>query len=248
MPSLLERKMGLRTILTGVGVSVCALTAANAADVGGLKDSPYMAAAVNWGGFYGGWTAGYGWGTSANWVQNNGNQHGWANNDPDGVTLGGTIGYNWQYTPNWVFGVEGDMSWMNMEGTQHLYVYDGHDWSGGWDGFGTVRGRVGYAIGKSLVYGTAGLALLHTNEVLVGDNNNANQSNFNQGWHVGYVVGAGVEYAFGNRLSAKAEYLYGGGFPEWCGTTGAVTSPGDQAYKHDETINIFRVGLNYKFF
>ena len=54
--------MGLRTILTGVSVSLCVLTTANAADIkgGSLKDTPFVAAAWNWEGLYGGWVAGYG--------------------------------------------------------------------------------------------------------------------------------------------------------------------------------------------
>lgn len=240
--------MGMRTVLTGLSVSLCALTSANAADFGSLKDTPFAAVPLNWAGFYGGWIAGYGTGNSSNYVSPNANnQHGWANNNPDGVMIGGTIGYNWQYTPNWVLGVEADMSWAGMEGNQHMYIYDGHDWSGGWDGFGTIRARAGYAFGRTLVYGTGGVAFLHSNEVIVG--NDANESNFNSGWHVGYVVGAGVEYMITDRLSAKGEYLYADGFPEWSGTTGTVSQHGDQYWKHDEgSIDIVRVGLNYKFF
>ncbi len=243
--------MDLRTILTGVGVSLCAITVANAADFkkGSLLDTPYVTTAWNWAGLYGGWTTGYGTGDSRNWVSPNANNvHGWASNNPDGVMLGGTLGYNWQYTPNWVLGLETDMSWANLTGDQHKYVYDGHDWSGGWDGFGTFRGRAGYAFGRTLVYGTGGLALLHTNEAIVG--NDANETNFDQGWHVGYVVGGGVEQMLTDRLSAKAEFLYADGFREWNGKTQTVSqTDGTQYWKHDVgSIDIVRLGLNYKFF
>ncbi len=241
--------MGLRTILTGLSVSLCALTSANAADIGSLMDTPIAAAAVNWGGFYGGWTIGYGTGDSSNFVTANANNpHGWASNNPDGVMLGGTVGYNWQYTPNWVLGVEADMSWAGLTGDQHKYINDGHDWSGGWDGFGTFRGRAGYAFGRTLVYGTGGLAFLHTNEAIVG--NDANETNFDQGWHVGYVIGTGVERMVTDRLSAKAEFLYADGFPEWSGKTGTVSQTnGTQYWKHDVgSVDVVRVGLNYKFF
>ncbi len=242
--------MGLRTILTGVSVSLCVLTTANAADIkgGSLKDTPFVAAAWNWEGLYGGWVAGYGSGESRNWVSANANDaHGWASNNADGVMLGGTVGYNWQYKPNWVLGVEADLSWANMEGTQHLSINDGHEWSGGWDGFATMRGRAGYAFGRTLVYGTGGMALLHTNEVIVG--NTAAETNFNQGWHVGYVIGAGVEHMITNKLSVKAEYLHAGGFPEWSGDTGIAGDHNGQTWKHDEgNIDIVRAGLNYKFF
>ncbi|MGO9461689.1 MAG: outer membrane protein [Rhodomicrobium sp.] len=244
--------MGLRAILTGLTISLCAATAANAADfgtgTGSLLDTPFAVTQWNWGGFYGGWIVGYGTGDSSNYVSSNAATHGWASNNPDGVLLGGTAGFNWQYTPNWVLGVEADMSWADMQGNQHMYIYDGHDWSGGWDGFGTIRGRVGYAFGRTLVYGTGGIAFLHTNEVIVG--NDADETNFDQGWHVGYAVGAGVEQMITDRLSAKAEFLYAGGFPEWSGKTGTVSqTQSTQYWKHDVgSLDIIRVGLNYKFF
>lgn len=245
--------MGLRAFLAGLTVCVCAVTAANAADYGpgGLKDTPYAVTPWNWGGFYGGWTIGYGTGDSSNFVSaNNNNPHGWASNNPDGIMIGGTVGYNWMYTPNWVLGVEADMSWADLEGQQHKYIYDGHDWSGGWDGFGTIRGRVGYAFGPTMVYATGGIAFLHINETIVG--NDADESNFAQGWLTGYVVGLGVEHAFTDRLTAKIEYLYADGFPELSGRTGTVNGYSNnppQYYRHDVgNLDIVRLGLNYKFF
>ncbi len=243
--------MSLRAIFTGLTVTVCAATVANAADFGtgpgSLKDTPFAVTQWNWGGFYGGFTAGYGAGDSSNWVANNANVHGWASNNPDGALIGGTVGYNWQYAPNWVVGVEADMSWADLQGQQHKYIYDGHDWSGGWDGFATIRGRVGYAMGPTLLYATGGIAFVHTNEVIVG--NDADETNFYQGWHTGYVVGAGVEHAFNEKLSGKIEYLFADGFAEESGRTGTVNGYSNQNYKHDiGNIDIVRVGLNYKLY
>ncbi len=59
--------MGLRAFIAGLTVGMCAVTAANAADVS-LKDTPFAAVPGNWGGFYGGWTVGYGSGDSTNYV------------------------------------------------------------------------------------------------------------------------------------------------------------------------------------
>jgi outer membrane immunogenic protein len=244
--------MGLMAFLTRLTLSICAATAANAADFGqghgSLLDSPFVEVPWNWAGFYGGLTVGYGTGDSSNYVSpNDNNPHGWASNNPSGFLAGGTIGYNYQYAPNWIIGAEADLSWSGMEGDQHKYIYDGHDWSGGWDGFGTIRARVGYTIGATMFYGTAGFAFLHTNEVIVG--NDADETNFYQGWHTGYVVGAGIEHAFTDRLSAKIEYLYADGFGSESGTTGTVSQQGDQTYKHEVgNIDIVRVGLNYKLY
>ncbi len=172
--------MGMKAVLLGVTASLVGIGFANAADVSGpgsLKDVPYVATTWTWTGFYGGLTAGYGSGVSKNFVDYGGNTgndnvHGWAENDPSGVLLGGAVGYNYQFTPNWVVGAEADISWSGMEGQQHKYIYDGHDWSGGWDGFATIRGRIGYAMGSTLFYGTAGLAMVYANEVIVGNDAN----------------------------------------------------------------------------
>jgi len=242
--------MGLRAFLASVTVGLCAVSSAYAADFS-LKDTPFAVVPWNWGGFYAGWTAGYGAVDSTNFVSyNDNNPHGTATNNADGVMLGGTIGYNWMYTPNWVLGVEADMSWSQLEGTQHQYIYDGHDWSGGLDGFGTIRGRLGYAMGPNLVYATAGIAFLHSNEVVVG--NNANETNFAYGWYTGYVVGLGVEHAFTERLSGKIEYLYASGFGDTTGHTGTVNGYSNdpaQYYRHTlSNLDIIRVGVNYKFY
>ncbi len=244
--------MGMRGIVVGIGVSLAGASGAIAADFmgpGGMKDAPapYVEAPWVWTGFYGGLTAGYGAGVSQNYVSPNANNvHGWAENDPSGVLLGGTLGYNYQFGPNWVMGAEADLSWSGMEGQQHMYIYDGHDWSGGWDGFATIRGRIGYAIGPTLFYGTGGLAMVHANESIVG--NDANESNFYQGWKTGYVVGAGVEHAFTPKLSGKIEYLYADGFGSEAGPTGTISQAGDQSYIHEiGSISIVRAGVNYKF-
>ena len=242
--------MGMRAILVGVGVSLVGLSAANAADFtgrGSLKDAPFVEVQCIWCGFYGGFTVGFGSGVSRNYVSANANDpHGWANNDPSGVLLGGTVGYNYQFAPNWVMGAEADLSWSGMEGQQHKYILDGHEWSGGWDGLATIRGRIGYAVGPTLFYGTGGLAMVHANEVIVG--NDADESNFYQGWKTGYVVGAGVEHAFTPRLSGKIEYLFADGFGSEAGPTGTVSEHGNQNYIHEiGSIDIIRAGLNYKF-
>lgn len=239
--------MGMRAILTGVSVSFVAFGVANAADIGpgGLKDAPYVETVYAWTGVYGGLTAGYGWGTSKNYVSNNNNPHGWAENDPDGFAIGGTIGYNYQFAPTWVVGAEADFSWMNLQGQQGMRIYDGHYWSGGWDGLLTLRARLGYTVGTTMFYGTAGYAAMHSNEIVAG--NDTDEADAATGWRNGWVVGAGVEHKFTDRWSVKAEYLHAD-FEDLSGATGY---PGNysatQVYKMESSLDLFRLGVNYKF-
>ena len=80
------------------------------------------------------------------------------------------------------------------------------------DWFGTVRGRFGVVSGPWLLYGTGGLAYGHVKYSYLNTNVpfggpltiSASDSAVQFGW----TVGAGVEYGFLGRWSAKLEYLY----------------------------------------
>jgi len=102
--------------------------------------------------------------------------------DIDGVFGGAQLGYNWQMSPNWVFGIETDLSASDI-GAAGFTV----DW------FGTTRLRLGYAWDRMLLYVTGGIAYGSTDA--------------NSG-HIGWAGGAGLEWAFAPRWSAKIEYLY----------------------------------------
>ncbi len=90
--------------------------------------------AVNWSGLYFGANGGYGW----------------ADNDSsiNGGFGGGQIGYNFQ-RGKIVFGAETDIRAPVLRGAASATL----------DYFGTVRGRVGYAFDRTLVYGTGGLPM-----------------------------------------------------------------------------------------
>jgi outer membrane immunogenic protein len=59
-------------------------------------------------------------------------------------------------------------------------------------------------------------------------------------WRNGYALGGGVEYAFTDHISAKAEYLYTGLGSQtvYSGAVSARSSMND---------SLVRVGLNYRF-
>jgi len=129
--------------------------------------------------------------------------------------LGGvTLGYNWQWQ-NWVLGVEGDWSWGKIDGSAPNTV--NFDCGGRCltdiTSIGTVRGRVGYAIGYAfdhfLPYVTAGAAFtrLHSIADFCSSDPLCNDGKTTK---TDFVVGGGFEYAFAfmPNLSAKVEYLY----------------------------------------
>lgn len=161
---------------------------AHAADLpygGGRQPTPYTVNQplnmYSWAGPYLGGNIGYGWGDTTN-----------NPTSPSGFNGGVQAGYNWQRGP-WVFGAEADVQLNGADDTFAPWKF-----SNPW--YGTLRGRVGYAINNVLFYGTGGLAFGE----LKGQKWGLSESNTNIGW----TVGLGAEFALSQNWSAKAEYLY----------------------------------------
>src|SRR3984885_3731003 len=138
--------------------------------------------AYSWAGPYLGGNLGYTWGTVDNNVTKT-----------SGFEGGVTAGYNWQLGSPWVFGIEGDIAATGASDTFAPWKF-----SNPW--FGTVRGRVGYAINNVLFYGTGGLAFGE----LRGETFGLAESHTNAGW----TLGLGAEVGLAPNWSAKIEYLY----------------------------------------
>lgn len=123
-----------------------------------------------------------------------------------GGMVGATIGCNYQIG-HFIVGMEGDTSWTNASGSAFdiapftpttVDTFQEH-----W--FSTVRGRVGYAWDRTLLYATGGLALAGTQlNICNNDGICVSDSQTRAGW----VIGAGVEYAFAGNWSGKLEYLH----------------------------------------
>jgi outer membrane immunogenic protein len=190
---------------------------ATAADMP-VKAPTYVAPApvMYWTGFYAGLNAGYGWATG----------------DLNGAVGGGQIGYNWQLNAL-VLGVEGDLQASGQRRSQTIGAFSVEEklpW------FGTLRGRLGYAQGPWLFYGTAGVGWINyklsisSAGVTVSDNTTK----------AAFAAGGGVEWMFMPRWSAKLEYLYldtGNTSVTLFGTT----------FNGRAKDNIVRLGLNYHF-
>ncbi|HMK80292.1 MAG TPA: outer membrane beta-barrel protein [Xanthobacteraceae bacterium] len=122
-----------------------------------------------------------------------------------GPFLGGTAGHNWQFGW-WVLGLEGDYSWANIGGSSAACgTAPPHPCGTELQSFGTLRGRIGYAVGPAgtwLPYVTGGLAV---GEVGAWD---ALTPAAGSAFRVGWTVGAGVEASFAPRWTVKLEYLH----------------------------------------
>jgi outer membrane immunogenic protein len=179
-------------------------------------DQPYLTAAApiraySWTGPYLGVNLGYQWG--------------YVTGDSahlSGVAGGGQAGYNWQ-SGRFVFGVEADLQGSSVEDTFAAWKF-ANPW------FGTVRGRIGFALNQVLLYGTLGLAFGGLRAEVLG----ASESNK----HFGWSAGGGAEIAITEKVSAKVEYLF--------------VDLSDQAYLITGAHNglatrLVRLGVNYRF-
>jgi outer membrane immunogenic protein len=140
----------------------------------------------------------------------------------------------------WVLGVEGDYSWADIESSSATCgPAPSHGCGTRLRSFGTLRGRIGYAMGPQgtwLPYITGGFA---GGDVYAWDD--LTPASGNQ-FRVGWTLGGGIETVLAPNWTVKLEYLYIDlGKAQLFNVFPAVP----------ETVsfnaNIFRLGVNYKF-
>jgi outer membrane immunogenic protein len=133
---------------------------------------------------------------------------GFANVGLTGGFGGVQVGYNYQFAPHWLFGVEQDISFGNISGSQsepapNPTIGVATTYSG------TIRERFGYIIGdRALLYETAGVAWAVNKASLQFQDPTQGQSLSETHWQYGVALGAGMEWAIDSNLSIKVEYLY----------------------------------------
>lgn len=201
------------------------------------KDRPF-----SWTGFYVGGLATWGW-ADAKHCDNQTCIAGWPAFQVDGSAAGFTLGYNYQISKI-VVGVELDWSWGKINGGS------GNTPSFGCGGLcatsiesiGTLRGRLGYAFGNLLAYGTAGAAFTDY-EATAGFGFTGDSTT-----KTSFVYGGGLEYAFAAHWSAKVEYLlidklgdFNYDRQNFCG------GPPNNCFSRVGHIETVRAGLNYRF-
>ena len=172
---------------------------------------------------------------------------------PDGYNAGGQIGYNWQASA-WVFGLEADFQGAIARDKDACIalciVGSSATLRQSLPYYGTARGRIGYSVGSTLFYGTAGYAYGATKTTITEVNGaltGAQTINQSRG---GWTAGGGIESPlqlfglFGPNWTAKTEYLY----VDLGRTTNTFTLVGAaQTFSTRTQEHIFRGGLNYHF-
>jgi outer membrane immunogenic protein len=173
--------------------------------------------------------------------------------DGSGWLAGAHAGYNWQ-RGSVVYGIEADISGTGLKSTMTTTLQSvlvpppTAVTSSSIDWYGTVRGRLGWASGPVMLYGTGGLAYGRTTlnstltdpvflETLISQT-----SSVKTGW----VAGAGVEYLLRPNLIASLNYQY----VDLGRTSLVASSPGgllNQSVSASGQFQVVSVGLSFLF-
>jgi outer membrane immunogenic protein len=243
-----------KTLTASVALVALGITAARAADLPVKAPPPPPMPVFSWTGFYIGANVGGAWANG-----------GWRdslfltnfNNNNNGVFIGGgQVGGNYQIG-SFVIGGEWDFDWaannnnstgVIIPGVGNILVTNNNRW------ITTVAARFGFAVDHWLFYGKAGGGWVGTNNLTVTNvttgvsltcGNFTNCGNNNTG---GWLVGAGIEYAFAPNWTVKAEYDYLGlGNRNFSIPATSPLLAGDTFNSNNRNIQMVKVGVNYLF-
>jgi outer membrane immunogenic protein len=223
-----------RSSVLGAVSAIALVASANAADIyraegpGGYKDGPAYVPVATWTGFYVGVNGGYGWTSNDS-----------SSLSPSGGFGGGQIGYNWQAGSHFglpgslVLGIEADIQGADISDSASAFGLTGESRV---NYFGTVRGRLGLAFDRALVYATGGFAYGEVENSISAVGVGGIKVRDTQ---TGYTVGGGIEYKINPSWSVKGEYQFI--------SLDASDSPVNLGFDNNDRseFHTIRAGLNY---
>lgn len=245
------------TAICSIAAAAIVTTSALADGVGGsIKDGPAGGgcgiAAANFGGAYGGFQLGAASYKSTVGIEDILGISG--TREETGFTIGGQVGYNWQRC-NIVFGIEGELNWTDTE----------RDWGinlaglgvpppfanlfnakSSMEWYGAVKAKAGFAIDSLLLYVTGGIAFAEIQhkglDTLVG------QIGFNNSdTRIGFVVGAGSEFALTRNISWRNEVTFTRFEDQDFNLTFGNLFNGALKLNAQDEVVLMRTGLNFRF-
>jgi opacity protein-like surface antigen/outer membrane receptor protein involved in Fe transport len=187
----------------------------------------------NWSGFYVGLNAGGAFSTNTAAVSGGG---GSASVHEPGFLGGAQAGANYQ-TGRLVWGFEADYDASTQNQSLPSGALTGSVTGTPW--LATLRGRVGVAFDRTLVYGTAGGAAGELRSIFTIPAGTTSTTVTYGTW----IAGAGLEYGITDHLSARIEYLC---LDSGHIATGLIGPPATTITSRVQD-NLVRAGLNYRF-
>lgn len=218
----------MKTILLASTILFAATGTVLAADAIAYEASPQTApAGFVWTGGYVGLHGGYAWTSGTVKVDYD---TPYDVDGFDGGLLGAHAGYNWQFGGNFVGGIEGDVEYAWTK--QDLLFFGTFPAEAGTKWQGSARLRAGYAMDRTLLYATGGVAFANAFVKMPIAFNYDESETF-----VGWTVGAGVEHAFTDNWIGRLEYRY----------ANFGSKDFSEGVKIDLVQHTVRAGISYKF-
>jgi outer membrane immunogenic protein len=172
---------------------------------------------------------------------------------------GAAVGYNWQ-VHGLLLGVEADYSALDGKDSTASTVTAINPYtvetSTDIDWVATLRGRLGVAFDRSLVYVTGGLAFGERkfNQSVVQLNFPYVQTGASSSTKAGWVLGAGLEHALDDKWSLRLQYLHVDLGSESGGSAGVCPAPSTAdcavytgSHKVDFALDSVTAGISYRF-
>jgi outer membrane immunogenic protein len=237
-----------KLLLAAIASGALSTVSAFAADMPVKAPPAPAAAAYNWSGFYIGVQTGYGW-TNVFDTEYAPLFSESASGKPSGWLAGGHAGYNLQLNAL-VLGIEADIEGANIKTSydpslQNLAFVPGDQFQTNIKSQGSIRGRIGYPVDRTLFYVTGGWAYarVQTSYSFIG----APLSNQHTDGRGGGTLGGGVEYAWTPNWTTSVEYRY----TDFGTLTRPVPfgsfGPIGTSFSSKLTDNVVRAALTYKF-
>jgi high affinity Mn2+ porin len=227
----------LRALPSGLAVALVSFCGAAAEERGAPGRVAKYSSPYDWSGFYVGGHVGYGRGNARTTLSDAAPT---AASNSFGSLFGGVqAGYN-VMLGRWLLGVEADISFPNYLSNDDLAVMRvgatgmvDHQI----DYLGTLRGRLGYAFDRWLVYGTGGFAFSQARfeQAPAAGGEDNRQLRTLTGW----TIGGGAETALSPHWTLRLEYLYSN-----LGS-GGVVFPTGARFDSEFDLHTVRMGLNY---
>ncbi len=153
-----------------------------------------------------------------------------------GAGVGVHAGYGWE-TNHFVYGIEADADGTLITGSVASALGSTNISS---PLEGSLRGRLGYAFGNLMIYGTGGVAVLSTSYRDQSPLGSESYGRVTAGW----TIGLGAEWAFSTHWAARLEYRYTD-----FGTTSLRSSVAFPGYveNHATAESAIRAGATYRF-
>ncbi len=226
--------------IVGVAIFLLGLDCAPAAD-GPVTPAKATAAPrfYDWNGLYAGGHVGYARGNARTTLSNPVPVS--ASNSFGSLFGGVQIGYNYLFSSRVLLGIEADISFPNYLAADDVAasrVTATTDVAHQIDYIGTLRGRLGYALDRWMVYGTGGFAWSQAR--FLQTPGAANDQDKVLRILPGWTAGAGVEVAIAPFWTTRVEYLYSRF------SHGTAVFPSGASYESQFDIHTVRLALNRK--